>query len=412
MKIISKHDKKNATSYKSETISTKNTVPKIKKKKSCLKDTNHDLLETSNKSSSDSDEMLTTPALAFESNEFIKYLQKNELEHFNNIYTACLTNEFEKLKQVFSSFTSKTQETQEDCGSGDTKTCNKLTATKLITKLLNIRMNEEKGYTLLHMASELGHADCVWLLLLYGSDPTIEDLTKFHAVPYSLGGNKATKDTFRRFMNDFPNRYKYESSKIPGPISEEQLNNKAEKEKVCVHEISSLVVILMILIPLNFKERKRNQKLKSKQRLNESKNAQLKEEQELEERRRFLSLTDDQKRSLVIDRNFLNISPLHMKKNVNIHMTKQQKDRLLIAEKREKFYQSKKLTDSAEISSAFKTTSQEMVCQNKDERELIKIIMRCWMCGLDMSTSIPFEYLDYKFCSSKCLKDHREKNKK
>jgi len=356
LKIISKHDKKNATSYKSETISTKNTVPKIKKKKSCLKDTNHDLLETSNKSSSDSDEMLTTPALAFESNEFIKYLQKNELEHFNNIYTACLTNEFEKLKQVFSSFTSKTQE--------------------------------------------------------YGSDPTIEDLTKFHAVPYSLGGNKATKDTFRRFMNDFPNRYKYESSKIPGPISEEQLNNKAEKEKVCVHEISSLVVILMILIPLNFKERKRNQKLKSKQRLNESKNAQLKEEQELEERRRFLSLTDDQKRSLVIDRNFLNISPLHMKKNVNIHMTKQQKDRLLIAEKREKFYQSKKLTDSAEISSAFKTTSQEMVCQNKDERELIKIIMRCWMCGLDMSTSIPFEYLDYKFCSSKCLKDHREKNKK
>jgi len=233
LKIICNNDKKNATSYKSETISKKNIAPKIKKKKSCLKDTNHDLLESPSKSSSDSeliDEMSTTPAVAFESNEFIKYLQKNELEHFNNIYTACLTNEFEKLKKEFSSLTSTTQETQDDCGSDDT--CNKLTATTLITKLLNIRMNKEKGYTLLHMASELGHADCVWLLLLYGSDPTIEDLTKFHAVPYSLGGNKATKDTFRRFMNDFPNRYKYEASKIPGPISEEQLNNKAEKEKV------------------------------------------------------------------------------------------------------------------------------------------------------------------------------------
>jgi len=339
LKIICNNDKKNATSYKSETISKKNIAPKIKKKKSCLKDTNHDLLESPSKSSSDSeliDEMSTTPAVAFESNEFIKYLQKNELEHFNNIYTACLTNEFEKLKKEFSSLTSTTQETQDDCGSDDT--CNKLTATTLITKLLNIRMNKEKGYTLLHMASELGHADCVWLLLLYGSDPTIEDLTKFQ-------------------------------------------------------------------------ERKKNQKLKSKQRLNESKNAQLKEEQELEERRRFLALTDDQKRSLVIDKNFLNISPLDIKKNVNIHMTKQQKERLLIAEKREKFYQSKKLTDPIENSTS-KEASQEMICQNNNEKEFIRIIMRCWMCGLDMSTSIPFEYLDYKFCSSKCLKDHREKNKK
>jgi hypothetical protein len=167
----------------------------------------------------------------------------------------------------------------------------------------------------------------------------------------------------------------------------------------------------MIFMLLNFKERKKNQKLKSKQRLNESKNAQLKEEQELEERRRFLALTDDQKRSLVIDKNFLNISPLDIKKNVNIHMTKQQKERLLIAEKREKFYQSKKLTDPTENSTS-KEASQEMICQNNNEKEFIRIIMRCWMCGLDMSTSIPFEYLDYKFCSSKCLKDHREKNKK
>ena len=153
------------------------------------------------------------------------------------------------------------------------------------------------------------------------------------------------------------------------------------------------------------------QKLKSKQRLNDLKNTKVKDEEEIEERRRFLSLTDDQKKSLVVDRNFLNISPIDIKKNVNIKMTKQQQERLLVAEKREKFYQSKNLlNDNTEIASSSKETPQGATFQS-NQQEFIKIIKRCWMCGLDMSTSIPFEYLDYKFCSSKCLNDHREKNK-
>ena len=35
-------------------------------------------------------------------------------------------------------------------------------------------------------------------------------------------------------------------------------------------------------------------------------------------------------------------------------------------------------------------------------------LSRCWQCGEDMSGRVPFEYMDYKFCTSKCLQIHRK----
>jgi len=109
----------------------------------------------------------------------------------------------------------------------------------------------------------------------------------------------------------------------------------------------------------------------------------------------------------------LNILPLEVK---NTKLTKQQQERLLIAGKREKFYQSKSLlsniTEIASSSSLSSLSSSFSPTNEKTEDFIIKIINRCWMCGVDISSSTPFEYFDYKFCSTKCLKDHREKNKK
>ncbi|KAK2158960.1 hypothetical protein LSH36_161g07001 [Paralvinella palmiformis] len=35
------------------------------------------------------------------------------------------------------------------------------------------------------------------------------------------------------------------------------------------------------------------------------------------------------------------------------------------------------------------------------------IFSRCFQCALDITGKIPFEYAEYKFCSTKCLKQHR-----
>ncbi|TRY76362.1 hypothetical protein TCAL_00014 [Tigriopus californicus] len=37
------------------------------------------------------------------------------------------------------------------------------------------------------------------------------------------------------------------------------------------------------------------------------------------------------------------------------------------------------------------------------------VLLRCYLCGKDITGKVPFEYEAYKFCSIKCLKGHREK---
>ena len=58
------------------------------------------------------------------------------------------------------------------------------------------------------------------------------DLTRQRCVAYMRARDKTTKDKFRLCMHEFPSRYDYAMAKVPGPISECQLNDKTEKEKV------------------------------------------------------------------------------------------------------------------------------------------------------------------------------------
>ena len=39
------------------------------------------------------------------------------------------------------------------------------------------------------------------------------------------------------------------------------------------------------------------------------------------------------------------------------------------------------------------------------------LFSRCWQCATDMTGKIPFQYFDYKFCSTKCLQTHRKEDK-
>lgn len=116
------------------------------------------------------------------------------------------------------------------------------------------------------------------------------------------------------------------------------------------------------------------------------------------ERERFLALSDQEKRRLVINRNFLNVSPVAAtSKEYESKLSKEQRERLEIIEKRQAFYNQSAPSASTEPAKALPD---------------IKIISRCWQCAVDLSTQTPFEYLDYKFCSSKCLSAHRQKGKK
>ena len=46
----------------------------------------------------------------------------------------------------------------------------------------------------------------------------------------------------------------------------------------------------------------------------------------------------------------------------------------------------------------------------KENAELISLsIQRCYQCGYDITGKTPFEYQNFRFCTPKCVKEHRKK---
>ncbi|XP_068823317.1 tRNA endonuclease ANKZF1 isoform X3 [Capricornis sumatraensis] len=45
--------------------------------------------------------------------------------------------------------------------------------------------------------------------------------------------------------------------------------------------------------------------------------------------------------------------------------------------------------------------------QTPDPAVTISNIPRCWSCGMSLQGLVPFHYLDFSFCSTRCLRDHR-----
>ncbi|XP_049340663.1 ankyrin repeat and zinc finger domain-containing protein 1 isoform X1 [Astyanax mexicanus] len=191
-------------------------------------------------------------------------------------------------------------------------------------KLLNTPI-DSAGYTLLHVASAAGQKHAVRLLLEAGSDPASRD--KSGQTPYAVA-EKDTRNTFRKFMAEHPNKYDYAKAQVPGPLTAEIESKKAEKKKA--------------------------QRAARKQREKEQKEEKRREEEEEEERKRFLSLSDREKRALAAER---------------------------------------RLAEQA-ATDGIKLTN----------------IKRCWQCGESLLGKIPFEYLQFSFCSPRCVQSHRKAN--
>ncbi|NWW45835.1 ANKZ1 protein, partial [Pedionomus torquatus] len=133
---------------------------------------------------------------------------------------------------------------------------------------------DERGWTLLHVAARAAKAEAVWLLLQAGADPALRDGQE--RTPYCVSADKLTRNAFRKFMVDHPNKYDYSRAKVPGPLTQEMEAKKLEK--------------------------KRAQKAQRKQRDQAKREEQQRWEQEQEEKQRFAALSDREKRALAAER--------------------------------------------------------------------------------------------------------------
>ncbi|XP_015724460.2 ankyrin repeat and zinc finger domain-containing protein 1 isoform X1 [Coturnix japonica] len=133
---------------------------------------------------------------------------------------------------------------------------------------------DECGFTLLHVAARAGRAEAVCLLLEAGADPALRD--RQEKTPYCISADKPTRNAFRKFMVDHPDKYDYSRAKVPGPLTTEMEAKKMEK--------------------------KRAQKAQRKQREQAQREEQQRLEQEKEEKQQFAALSDREKRALAAER--------------------------------------------------------------------------------------------------------------
>ncbi|ODM88001.1 Ankyrin repeat and zinc finger domain-containing protein 1 [Orchesella cincta] len=184
---------------------------------------------------------------------------------------------------------------------------------------------DSNSSTLLHLATKNNHLDIVWSLMDIGCDPIVKD--KSGKCPYNYADSRECRDVFRKFMGQFPEKYDYKKAQVPPPLSEEMEKERAEKKK-----------------QLN-KLKREKEKLKLQER--------KKHEKETEEQRRFLGLSDREKRALAAE--------------------------------------------------------QRILAQCKRNAEQAPVLVRCFECAADITGKVPFEYNQNVFCTPKCLAVHRKK---
>eukprot|EP00092_Neocalanus_flemingeri_P017170 GFUD01018567.1.p1 GENE.GFUD01018567.1~~GFUD01018567.1.p1 ORF type:complete len:683 (+),score=220.78 GFUD01018567.1:36-2084(+) len=149
--------------------------------------------------------------------------------------------------------------------------------------LLNHQFGDSKT-TCLHLAAKHGHRSIVWTLLLHGSDPSVRD--KLKKVPFMFAAEKETRNVFRKFMGEFPDKYDYKTAQVPPPLSKEAEDEKATK--------------------VNEKKKAQRSAKREKEKLQKTEDQKVKNEKE--EKDRFLNLSDREKRALAAERRFLNSS--------------------------------------------------------------------------------------------------------
>ncbi|XP_036148838.1 ankyrin repeat and zinc finger domain-containing protein 1 isoform X2 [Monomorium pharaonis] len=198
------------------------------------------------------------------------------------LWTACKQGDNDLLSSVINNLLAKIKACEEEQEKKDItdndciRSNNNLVNTDDVAKLVND--TNEDGNTMLHLAALGGHCEQVWLLLEIGSDPCNKN--KKLQTPYAAANDKKTRNMFRRFMEVNPDKFNYQKSQIPGPLSDEIEQAEIEKKR-------------------------QQRKLKRFKEKVKRKEFELKKQEE-NEKQRFLNLSDKEKRALVIHNRMLN----------------------------------------------------------------------------------------------------------
>lgn len=123
-------------------------------------------------------------------------------------------------------------------------------STALTMVMIRVRMQWKPtaGHTFLlqdfplHGASKNGDAKAVWQLLQSGHNPEIRSHLGLTA--YQMAANKETRDSFRRFRAQHPEKWNYKDTCIPSPLTPEmEADKKMKKVKAVPFVIPGAITV-------------------------------------------------------------------------------------------------------------------------------------------------------------------------
>ncbi|XP_030846404.1 ankyrin repeat and zinc finger domain-containing protein 1 [Strongylocentrotus purpuratus] len=148
-----------------------------------------------------------------------------------------------------------------------------------VLKFLNKPL-DDMGYSFLHVAAEDGQGSVLYRLMECGADPGVK--SKKGKPAFGCSFDRKTREEFRSFRSDHPERYDYERAQIPVPLTEEQEKEKAAKQA----------------------ERKRNARKAKRLKEKEQKEVKEVERKENEKKEWYANLSEREKRALAAEKRF------------------------------------------------------------------------------------------------------------
>ncbi|KAG8544460.1 hypothetical protein GDO81_022461 [Engystomops pustulosus] len=220
--------------------------------------TSQKLLDEDDSATEETENNTHHPAAALEGDELCR--------NRNILFTCCKTGDTETTRQILQDLLP---------GVPEDPSLPRLCAAEVVQRLVNEPLPVGER-TLLHVAAAAGHGEVVRLLMEAGWDPVLRDSAA--QTPYSVSADKRTRNSFRKYREENPDKYNYSKSQIPGPVSEEVEAHKAEKKRI--------------------------QRAQRKQKEKEEKEERLRREAEEAEKKRFAALSDREKRAIAAERRF------------------------------------------------------------------------------------------------------------
>ncbi|RUS26088.1 hypothetical protein BC938DRAFT_471247, partial [Jimgerdemannia flammicorona] len=208
--------------------------------------------------------------------------------------------------------------------------------------------------SLLHVAAHHGHPDLVrHLLIEVGADPTVSGSGR---TAYEVAKDKETRNAFRRAMAEMPEKWDWVKARVPSALTKEMEEEQARKEA----------------------EKKRKER-ERKKKINEERKEKEKEKE------KEAPVTQKQVGASTSLRGLMDASG---NSQINTaHMTPEAKARL----------EREKRAHAAEMRLAKAGAAAGAAAGGK-----------CEMCGAGLEGKVPFERLNFKYCSTGCVRKHRE----